>query len=143
MTRTLKSLERWEQQLMNADRRTLDPGDPGWRGKVPGRGGVYAIWNKRGRYRPVYVGETANLCERFGDLERTVNHTFRRTLRGYRGIAEAELNAYMRRNFDISCMAMGLGRKELEEFLVCKWNTIEFNTLPARYWRSESFALAR
>lgn len=131
-----KALERRKTSLMKR-RRRLDIGAAGWRKNTPSCGGVYVIW--RGTVA-VYVGESANLYERFGDLERTVNHTFRRTLlKRNQRLSEPGLTRHIRENFKISHVALRIGRKELEEYLICHWDTTDFNKLPARYCRSESY----
>ncbi|MBN2441934.1 MAG: GIY-YIG nuclease family protein [Spirochaetales bacterium] len=43
----------------------------------PGAPGVYIIWEDE---KPLYVGETRDLNQRFKDLKSTYNHTFRRAI---------------------------------------------------------------
>ncbi len=128
---------RKHRDALTRRRISYEIGADGWRDKVPRRSGVYVIWRLDD---PVYVGETANLHERFGDLERTVNHTFRHTLLSRdKRLRESRLTSYLSKNFQISHRVIGVGRKELEEYLICFWETGEFNKLPSRYMRSEDY----
>jgi RsmE family RNA methyltransferase len=64
-----------------------------WRVDVPLEAGVYVIWDRKDI--PRYVGESCNLLHRFGDLERSVNHTFRRKVKVHLkldGCTEIELS---------------------------------------------------
>jgi len=132
-----------EAALVASAPRPIELSKRGWRSLVPRGGGVYVIWLKGQEMRPLYVGETAHLHERLGDLARTLNHTFRRQVkkqleRGKRTIGERELSAHIERRFRISYLPVSFGRKELEEYLICRWDTAPgFNQVPARYRRSD------
>jgi len=136
MTDRQKILIRYRDALKR-NRTSYEIGTDGWRRDIPRQSGVYVIW--RGD-DPVYVGETANLYERFGELERTWHHTIRRKLlKNDKRLKESRLTSYISKNFKISHRAIGIGRKELEEYLICYWETREFNKWPARYVRSEDY----
>lgn len=99
-----------------------------WRNVVPSVPGVYVIWRNKGKCTPIYIGETVNLFERFSDLHRTANHTFRRhVLRNRHNKGElvkgVELSKYISRNFNISYIPILMGRVEVEEYLIYKWRS--------------------
>lgn len=112
-----------------------------WREDVPSVGGVYVIWNKKGR-KAAYVGETCHLNHRFGDLERTVNHTFRGKVAAILKVApgnESLLSKKISRRFSISYLPLEFGRKELEEYLVLKWAGTVINKPAKRLRLSEQY----
>ena len=98
----------------------------------PGIGAsVYFVYDKK---KLCYVGESGNLFERFMDLNRTLNHSFRRSLGNSKFInhvkfskattkikfheeIESLLNKYCNRHLTISYMPMILGRLEFEEWV--------------------------
>jgi len=100
--------------------------------------GVYVI---REEGKICYVGETGSLRKRIKDLFDTRNHSLRRTIgnkrfldvKGYEaGTAskkfpqefEGELNQILEDNFEISTIVVKIGRKELEERLIEKYQPV-------------------
>lgn len=102
---------------------------------VPNRPGIYAVWKFERRHSPVYVGETANLAERFDDLKYWHNHTFTRQIRKVHRFKQGKsIRTYIDRNYLISFLRLSFGRKEAEEFLIHKWKTYKkFNKKSPRY----------
>lgn len=101
-----------------------------WKSNVPPDPGIYIIWRKNGSCAPIYIGEIVNLLERFSDLHRTANHTFRRHIlnnRRMKGnvIKGSELSGYISNNFSISYITVLMGRAEVEEYLIYKWRKKE------------------
>lgn len=103
-----------------------------WQNSFKEEPGVYCIYENGSI---IYVGETDNFRKRMGDLRRTVNHTFRRSLgkylfsghekyeeatakKRYHEEIEYLLNDYMVKNLRISCFTEYLGRLELEKFII-------------------------
>ena len=97
---------------------------------MPNKAGVYII---REKDNTIYVGETGNIKKRMSDLNRTQNHTFRRTIgeklfskrkeytkatskRKYTDKLEEELSQWISNNCDVSYITLDFGRKELEEY---------------------------
>ena len=120
-------IQRMEEQLLLAPRNPmLDVKD--WRVDVPLDAGVYVIWDREDV--PRYVGETSNLLHRFGDLERSVNHTFRRKVKVHLKLdacTELELSKEIAKRYRISYLPVSLGRVELEEHLILKWSETIIN----------------
>lgn len=94
--------------------------------------GVYFIFEKD---ELKYVGETESLTGRMADLLNTKNHTLRRSIgerifyneKGYQKASskqsyipniEKKLNTYMEANLSVSCLALEIGRKEFEEWVI-------------------------
>ena len=103
--------------------------------------GVYAIKEDD---KICYIGESGSLRKRMKDLLDTRNHSFRQKVghtlfadkEGYeKGSSkkkfpaniEVELNLYFEHRLTISTIVVAIGRKELEERLVAKYNPI-YNT---------------
>ncbi len=130
--RIKRQLERLGSKVTSLPRRAfLDHST--WRDDVPSIAGVYVIWDGKSG-QPVYVGETCQLKARFGDLSRTVNHTFRRRVAGLLQVDpsdDARLSLEISRRYSLSFLPLDYGRKELEEFLILKWSGSLLNK-PAR-----------
>ena len=88
--------------------------------------GVYAIFRKWRRQKPVYIGETCNLRERLRDLRNPANHTFtaqvtERYLNSTKSLDR--IREYIENNYYVSFAAVDFGRKEFEEHLIECWGT--------------------
>jgi len=137
---THQVLEQLAKKLQSARRYTLLDRVT-WHNNVPSAGGVYVIWNKKDK-KAAYVGETCHLNHRFGDLERTVNHTFRRKVAAIFKAApgnEILLSRKISRRFSISYLPLEFGRKELEDYLVLKWTSTIMNKPAKRLRLSEQY----
>lgn len=141
MTKTThQELEQLAKKLQSAGRCTL-LGRVTWRNNVPSVGGVYAIWNKKNK-KAAYIGETCHLNHRFGDLERTVNHTFRKKVAAILKVVsgnETLLSKKISCRFSISYLPLEFGRKELEEYLILKWTRTIINKPAKRLRLSEQY----
>ena len=106
-----------------------------WTSIFPSCAGIYIVFEKG---KLVYVGETGNLKDRMKDLGRTVNHTLRRAVgnekfcyikgwekatskRRFNDKIEKLITGYFRKNMEVSFLAIPLGRKELEEWIIEKF----------------------
>ncbi len=137
---TQRKLDELAERITLARRHTLFNG-VAWRDGVPNIGGVYVIWNK-GNRKAKYVGETCHLNHRFGDLERTVNHTFRVKTAAILKVSsgnDALLSKRMSSHFSASYLPLEFGRKELEEYLRLKWASTVLNKPARRLRLSEQY----
>jgi len=109
--------------------------------RVPEKGGVYAIWKAKKGLCPVYVGETANLAERFNDLKHWRNHTFTRKIKN--GFSKPDsIRSHITENYFISFVVVSLGRIEAEEHIIHTWDTFnDFNKPSPRYLRTKGLEL--
>lgn len=109
--------------------------------------GVYFIFENS---ELKYVGETGSLNGRMADLLNTKNHTLRRSIgerlfskeKGYQKASskqslipkiEKKLNEYIEANLLVSCLALEIGRKEFEEWVMdSNPNLVFYNKRRAR-----------
>ncbi len=109
-----------------------------WRREyLPQLPAVYALF--RNEEELLYIGETGNLQERMNEINRTVNHTFRKEL-GYRrhgGIksskkfcyeVEEKLDLFYKENLYLTFIPVNYGRLEIETFLITKYQTQLLNS---------------
>lgn len=103
---------------------------------------MYAIWD-RSSGALVYVGETSGLRDRFGDLGRLPNHTFRRyaarLLKVNRALRAAALSSAMAARFEVGFLVVKFGRAELEEFLILRFRASLVNKPAKRLLRSPQY----
>lgn len=118
----------------NSEKRDVDL-TPACKNKYPEKPGVYVLFKGR---KAVYVGETANIQKRVNNLRSTRNHTIRRTIgkkyfsdsRSYElatsnkkfpNEIEKQVNKFINEKLQISIMEINFGRKEVEEYLIKKY----------------------
>lgn len=99
-----------------------------WRDeKIPNYPGVYALFEKDGKL--VYIGESGNLRKRMNEINRTVNHSFRKQTghSKFNGIKsskkydieiETKLDLYFAEELFVSYIEVCFGRLEIEEFII-------------------------
>lgn len=102
--------------------------------------GVYFLYDY---HELIYVGESGNLFGRMKDLNRTLNHTFRRSLgeakysthkkyfkasskKKFDVEIELLLDEYVQGNITVSYLHIDIGRKEFEEWMQEKNPTIKW-----------------
>lgn len=113
-----------------------------WRNKnVPNESGIYAIFENNDAL--IYIGESGNLKERMNEINRTVNHSFRKQfgyLR-YNGIkskkkfaenVEIQLDEYFSNNLYVSFLPINFGRLEIETYLISKYQEKIINSIKKR-----------
>ncbi len=131
----------YEKRLLHAPRRRL-LASLEWDVDVPHLPGVYAIWDYLQGHL-VYVGETSDLKSRFGDLRRSVNHTFRRKARAYLRLGanapEIQLTAAMAKAFELAFLPIAFGRSEIEEYLVLRYRDSLVNKPASRLLIGEQY----
>lgn len=115
-----------EKDLHSQTKTAFQKGSREWKSKFPEEPGVYAIFEKN---KLIYIGETADIKARMGDLRNTYNHTLRKKLgkRRFKGeiignkfsdAIERELDAYMNAHISIAFHPLTFGRTEVEAALV-------------------------
>ena len=109
-----------------------------WRNRlIPAEAGIYALFE--GRDKLLYIGETGNLRDRMGEINRTVNHTFRKQLGSTRfgGIKsskkfsndiEAQLDNFYTENLYVSFIEVNFGRLEIETFIISNHQELLLNS---------------
>ena len=122
--------------------------NPKWKHKFPQRAGIYFgfLDNKL-----CYIGETAELRARMGDLGNTYNHTLRKKIgilklgfkleknektgklsNKFKDGEEVKLNKYMSDHLEIKFLDLNFGRKEVEDQLVEKYKNDLLNSVSLR-----------
>lgn len=121
-----EELEKYEAALRAAPRvRPLS--SKGWASHIPKESGVYVVWEHD---IPYYVGETSSLRLRMSDLSRPVNHTFSKKVAKALGLSEneyARLATEISARYELSCVPVSFGRKEVEEYLILRWRETIIN----------------
>jgi hypothetical protein len=113
-----------------------------WREKsIPDKPGVYVLYE--GNDKLLYIGETGNLRARMNEINRTVNHSFRKEL-GYTrfdGIkskkkfadnVELKLDNFFEQNLYVSFIEVNFGRLEIETFIITNHQTLLLNSVKKR-----------
>lgn len=123
----------FEAELLAAPRHKINFSN-GWRNEVDNEAGVYFIFDND---ILVYIGETANLYKRMGEIGRTYNHSFRKKLgrklqpnakieKGkYASDLETLLTSYCNDNISIACKPLAFGRLEVESYLIHKYTKLD------------------
>lgn len=113
-----------------------------WRNdNVPNESGIYAIFENDNEL--IYIGESGNLKERMNEINRTVNHSFRKQFGHLRfnGIkskkkftddVEIQLDEYFANNLYVSFLPINFGRLEIETYLISKYQKKIINSIKKR-----------
>jgi len=132
-----KYLEELEEQLINGERVPFQTSSRGWPKSFPKEAGVYIL---RENGEICYCGETKDIQVRVRNLITKDSHTSRKNIgiKKFSGLPnferpkgkvfsphfEAELNRILEANFEITVLPVSIGRKELEEKIVGKYEPI-------------------
>ncbi len=134
-----------ENQLLKQDKKNIEL-TQGWVELFPSKPGVYVVLEND---KPIYVGETGNIRKRMRGLLDTRHHTLRRAVGkrkfckkdGYRDASskhkfpdhiEKLVVEYIKKRFEICSLPVSLGRKELEERIMVKYDTKYNNKGPRK-----------
>jgi len=109
-----------------------------WRDdNIPNEAGIYAIFNNKNEI--LYIGESGNINARMDEINRTVNHSFRKQLgaemfdgikskKKFNDSIEEELDKYFKNNIYLSFLPVNFGRLEIETFLIDKYQDRIYNS---------------
>jgi len=126
-----------ERKLFSSERFKFEKSQM-WRSNtIPNNSGVYALFEERDKL--LYVGETGNLRLRMNDINRTVNHSFRKQLglSRFGGIKsrkkfseeiELQLDLFYMNNLHVSFIEVNFGRLEIETFIITNNQTQLLNS---------------
>lgn len=136
-----KIFEKAEKELFDSKRIKFKKCKDWRKENVPNEAGIYAIFEKENEL--LYIGESGNLKDRMGEINRTVNHSFRKQfghLR-YNGIKsrkkftddiEILLDEYFANDLFVSFLPVNLGRLEIETHLITKFQENLMNSIKKR-----------
>lgn len=130
-----------ENQLLNSNRIKFKKCKNWRKDNVPNEPGIYAIFENNNEL--IYIGESGNLKDRMNEINRTVNHSFRKQFGHIRfnGIksrikfnneVEILLDDYFANNLYVSFLPINFGRLEIETFLIDKYQEKLFNSIKRR-----------
>jgi len=128
-------VKKFDASLLTSSRHAYHR-DTLWLGVIDKAPGIYAIFIKD---TLVYIGETADLRARMGDIRRTYNHTFRRKLgqKEFNGVLEGnkfseliedELHNFCEKHVEIVFQVLHFGRLEVESRLIAKYGNQLLNS---------------
>ena len=101
-----------------------------WRSEnVPNEAGIYAVFENESEL--LYVGESGNLNARMSEINRTVNHSFRRQIGHlkFQGVKSTKkfsekieilLDEYFAKCLYVSFLPINFGRLEIETYLITR-----------------------
>ncbi|MBY8961802.1 GIY-YIG nuclease family protein [Flavobacterium sp. D11R37] len=113
-----------------------------WRlDNIPSVPGVYAFFDADGNI--LYVGESGNLRERKNEVNRTVNHSFRRQIGSVKfqgiksgnkfcGEVESQLDDYFSTYLYVSFIEVNFGRLEIETYIITYYQELLLNSVKKR-----------
>ncbi|WP_339658170.1 GIY-YIG nuclease family protein [Flavobacterium frigidarium] len=116
--------------------------DKNWREiSIPDKPGVYALYEDN--HKLLYIGETGNLRARMNEINRTVNHSFRKELgfTRFEGVkskkkfddnVELKLDTFFEENLYVSFIEVNFGRLEIETFIITNHQTLLLNSIKKR-----------
>lgn len=122
----LDHLEQAEKDLFAAERIKFKK-DKLWRESLPAKPGIYALYE--GNHTLLYIGETGNLRERMNEINRTVNHTFRKELghkrfggtkskKKFEPEVELKLDEFFTDTLHVAYLIVNYGRLEIETSII-------------------------
>ena len=103
--------------------------------------GVYALYEDNQIL--LYIGETGNLRARMNEINRTVNHSFRKELgftrfdgikskKKFEDNVELKLDDFFEQNLYVSFIEVNFGRLEIETFIITNHQTLLLNSIKKR-----------
>lgn len=134
-------LEKAENELFNSKRIQFKKCKDWRKYNVPNEAGIYAIFENDNIL--IYIGESGNLKDRMNEINRTVNHSFRKQFGHLRfnGIKsrkkftddiETLLDVYFAENLFVSFLEVNFGRLEIETYLISKHQEKVINSVKKR-----------
>jgi hypothetical protein len=130
------------EKLLLTVKRIAHSREKGWakQFKFEPKAGIYAIFKGNDLK---YIGETADLKERMGEMHRTYMHSFRRKLGNQEFKAkpvgnkfeediERQLDELFAKEITVACLPLKLGRLEVESLLIEKYGSALLNSQSKR-----------
>lgn len=126
-----------EKELLNSKRFKFKKSKD-WRDEnIPAKSGIYAIFNEKNEL--MYIGESGNINPRMDEINRTVNHSFRKQLgakmfggikskKKFKESIEKKLDEYFDKYVYVSFLLVNFGRLEIETYLIDKHQDKLYNS---------------
>lgn len=130
-----------QEMLLKAERIKFQKNRDWRQNKIPNSPGVYALFEKKNKL--MYIGESGNLRERMDEINRTVNHSFRKQIgclrfngikssKKYDFDIEAKLDKFFAEELYVAYIEVYFGRLEIEEFLISNHQQFLTNSVKKR-----------
>ena len=130
-----------QEKLLRAKRHKFKKSLAWRRENIPSAPGIYALFEPGNRL--MYIGETGNLRDRMSELNRTVNHSFRKQLghKKFKGIKSKQkfsddiellLDKFFDEELHVAFIEVYFGRLEIEEFIITNHQDYLINTSKKR-----------
>lgn len=134
-----------QENLLTAERIKFEKSAEWRKNKIPNFPGVYALFERNNKL--LYIGESGNLRERMNEINRTVNHSFRKQIGHikFNGIksskkfdseVEEKLDLYFKEELYVAYIEVCFGRLEIEEFLISNHQQLITNSVKKRKLRT-------
>lgn len=134
-----------QEQLLRAERIKFEKNKTWRENKIPNSPGVYALFEKNNKL--LYFGESGNLRERMNEINRTVNHSFRKQLghlkfggikssKKYSDEIESKLDLFFAEELYVAFIEVYFGRLEIEAFLISNHQELLTNSISKRKLRT-------
>jgi hypothetical protein len=140
-TEILEVLHLAQENLLRAEKIKFEKSKEWRENKIPNAPGVYAFFEKGNKI--LYIGEIGNLKKRMDEINRTVNHSFRKQIGFLRfnGIKsskkydldiETKLDSFFAEEIYVSFIEVYFGRLEIEEFIISNHQQFLTNSVKKR-----------
>ncbi|GGF06415.1 GIY-YIG nuclease family protein [Flavobacterium limi] len=130
-----------QENLLRAERIKFEKCKHWRKNKIPNSPGVYALFEKDNKL--LYIGESGNLQDRMNEINRTVNHSFRKQIgflryngvkssKKYDADIETKLDTYFAEELYVAFIEVYYGRLEIEEFIISNHQDYLINSVKKR-----------
>ena len=130
-----------QENLLSAKRIKFEKSAEWREQNIPNYPGVYALFEKDNNL--VYIGESGNLRKRMDEINRTVNHSFRKqtgfskfngikSSKKYDSEIETKLDLYFAEELYVAYIEVCFGRLEIEEFIITNNQKLLTNSVKKR-----------
>lgn len=137
----LDVLQLAQENLLRAEKIKFEKCKEWRQNKIPSSPGVYALFEKNNKL--MYIGESGNLRDRMNEINRTVNHSFRKQIGFLRfnGVksskkfdlsVEEKLDKFFAEELYVAFIEVYFGRLEIEEFLISNHQQFLTNSVKKR-----------
>ncbi|WJJ96511.1 GIY-YIG nuclease family protein [Algibacter luteus] len=137
----LDTLHLAQEKLLRAERHKFIKSAEWRRNTIPDSPGIYALFEKNNKL--LYIGESGNLRKRMSEINRTVNHSFRKqighqkfngikTSKKFNDLVESKLDEYFNDELYVAFIEVFFGRLEIEAFLISNHQQFLINSMSER-----------
>ncbi|RMA67709.1 GIY-YIG nuclease family protein [Ulvibacter antarcticus] len=134
-----------QEKLLTAERIKFEKNIEWRRKMIPDGPGIYALFEKNNKL--LYIGESGSLRERMGEINRTVNHSFRKQIdhirfngvkssKKYNSEVETKLDKFFDEEIYVSFVEVYFGRLEIEEFMISNHQMFLTNSFKKRKFKT-------